>query len=110
MKGLGWSAIVLAAVSGLWAVFMTTTVHSDPSYISGIGLTEAKDTYNLGLQQMQMMLLHASLAFLITGTLLCCFGELISSMRRAGTAQEAPPRAGWEHATETEEASEQSQS
>jgi len=82
---MGWTLIVIGLALIVWSCFVTTTVHSEPTYVAGI-TQEATDTYNLGLLQQQMMLLHAGLTFLLAGTIAACIAQLRYAMRAAGTA------------------------
>jgi hypothetical protein len=89
MRGLGWTLIALGLVLALWSFALTTTVHTDATYLAGLGYQDAKDTYNLGLLQQQMMVLHSGIGLFIAGTIAACVGGLKSAMREAGTAKYA---------------------
>ena len=45
MRGIGWILIVLGLGVALWSFTVTTTVHTDATYLAGLGYQEAKDTY-----------------------------------------------------------------
>ena len=87
MRGIGWALIVLGLALALWSFAVTTTVHTDPTYLAGLGYQDAKDTYNLGLLQQQIMMLHSGIALFVAGTVAACVGDLRVAMRRAGSAR-----------------------
>jgi hypothetical protein len=59
-------------------------VHTDSSYLAGT-YQAPTDTYNLGLLQQQMMLLHCGLCLFLAGVVAACVGDVRAGMRRAGT-------------------------
>jgi hypothetical protein len=56
-------------------------------YVPGLGIQQAKDVFNLGLLQRQMMLLHSGRTVFVAGTFAACIGDLRAAMRRAGAAK-----------------------
>lgn len=87
MRITGWLFMIIGVGLIIGATTMTTSIHSDMNYIPGVGLQEAKDVYNLGLLQEQMMLLQSGLACFVSGFFAVCIGQLRNDMRRAGTAK-----------------------
>jgi hypothetical protein len=87
MRAIGWTLIVIGVGFVLWAFGTATSVHTDMSYVPGVGIEEAKDVVNLGLLQNQMIRLQTGLALFIAGTVTACLGDIRSAMRRAGTAK-----------------------
>lgn len=76
MRVLGWMLILGGLALAAWSFAVTTTIHTDASYLSGLGYQEARDTYNLGLLQQQMMMLQSGIALFIAGTIAACVGDL----------------------------------
>ncbi|WP_407828109.1 hypothetical protein [Sphingomonas sp.] len=66
---------------------ITTSVHTDATYLAETGYRAASDVYNLGLLQRQIMMLQSGLALFISGTVAACLGDLRAGMRRAGTVK-----------------------
>lgn len=87
MRHSGIALIVLGVLVVLWGFMMDTTVSSAGTYIGG-ELIGGGSTHNLGLMQMQMMILQTGLAMFLAGAFL--YG---SATRREG----AEPRSVGAH-------------
>lgn len=77
MRNAGLLMMALGAMMALFAFATDTTVHSSGTFI-GSELVGGGSSYNLGLLQKQMMILHTGLALFVAGSF------LLSSKDREG--------------------------
>lgn len=69
MRTAGSLLMLFGGCVALFAFGMDTTVSSSPTYVAG-SLIGGGSTYNLGLLQHQMMILHVGLALFLAGAFL----------------------------------------
>lgn len=79
----GWLLFAVGAVTALASFAIKTTIGTRAPLSGGYGITVASEISNMGLMQLQMIVLAAGLALLVAGAVLAAAGAIVAEMRRS---------------------------